>query len=181
MAKDPADHTKGSLVGEITTVLRRHILMATCHHTFRGFKKTPLALAISTLLMTTSGQVSADAASEFYRSGNYTYCDVRLLSAYWGHSPWDAKVRAGNKLLANEQYVVEDYLRSARNYGLEHNVTCSFADADNPSYSYQDAEKLARYWGHPTPYDAKLKIGTMLWQGENKAIQQALYYANQGG
>lgn len=144
------------------------------------FAKKPLAILFASLLMTTSTQTllaAADPARAFYDNTYYTYCDIKLLSAYWGQSRYDSKVRAGEKILRNEYYVVEDYLRSARDYALEHNVRCTFADADNPPYTYQDAEVLAEFWGKPTPYDAKLKIGSMLQSGDNKLVMQALQNA----
>lgn len=144
--------------------------------------KKPLAILFATLLMTSVPQTvlaatDADAAQAFYDNANYTYCDIKLLSAYWGQSRYDSKVRAGEKLLRNEQYVVEEFLTSARAAAAANNVSCSFADADNPPYTYEDAEKLAEYWGKPTPYDAKLKIGSMLQAGQNKMVIEALQRA----
>ena len=42
------------------------------------------------------------------------------------------------------------------------------------SYTYEDAVLLANFWGKPTPWDAKLKIGSLLLNGNNTAVQQAL-------
>ncbi len=149
----------------------------------RQFVKKPLALLFATLLMSASPQIvlgsEANAARAFYDNPNYTFCDIKLLSAYWKQSRYDSKIRAGEKLLRNEHYVVEDYLNSARAYAVEHNVRCDFFDADNPSYSYQDAETLADFWGQSSPADAKAKVGTMLQRGDNKLVIQALNNARQ--
>lgn len=148
------------------------------------FVKKPLALLFATLLMASSSQTilaAASPAAAFYDNPNYTYCDIKLLSAYWGQSRYDSKVRAGEKLLRNEQYVVEDYLNSARAYASEHNVHCTFADADNPRYTYEDAEVLADFWGQPDPAGAKTKIGNMLQAGDNKLVMRALNNARQSG
>lgn len=146
--------------------------------------KTPLAILFATLLMTSIPQTAlaatdADAANAFYDNAYYTYCDIKLLSAYWGQSRFDSKVRAGEKLLRNEQYVVEDFLVSARASAAENNVSCSFADADNPGYTYEDAEVLADFWGQPNAAGAKTKIGSMLETGDNKLVMQALNNARQ--
>lgn len=141
------------------------------------FAKTPLALALAALFLNTTASalvVPANPVQAFYASENYTYCDAKLLSAYWGTSPWDAKVRAGNKASVNAYAVIEDYLRSARAYALEHNVRCTWSDGNNPDYSYEDAQALAKYWGKATPWDAKLKIGRMLQDGDNKLVIEAL-------
>lgn len=146
--------------------------------------KTPLAILFAALLMTSTPQAAlaatdVDAANAFYDNANYTYCDIKLLSAYWGQSRFDSKVRAGEKLLRNEQYVVEEFLVSARASAGGNNVSCSFADADNPRYTYEDAEVLADFWGQPNPSGAKTKIGSMLQNGDNKLVMQALNNARQ--
>ena len=151
------------------------------------FVKKPIALALAALFFGAAvpTQLSAlvvpqNPVQAFYDSENYTYCDAKLLSAYWGSTPWDAKVRAGNKAIANEYTILDDYLSSARNYAIEHNVRCTWDDANNPDYSYDDASKLAEYWGKATPWDAKLKIGRMLQDGDNKLVIEALNRARQG-
>lgn len=146
--------------------------------------KKPLAILFATLLMTSTPQTvlaatSVEAANAFYDNANYTYCDIKLLSAYWGQSRFDSKVRAGEKLLRNEQYVVDDFLTSARAAAAGNNVSCSFADADNPPYTYEDAEVLADFWGQPDAAGAKTKIGSMLQAGDNKLVMQALNNARQ--
>lgn len=151
------------------------------------FVKTPIALAFAALFLGAAAPTPLSAlvvpqnpVQAFYDSENYTYCDAKLLSAYWGSTPWDAKVRAGNKAIGNEYPVIEDYLRSARDYAIEHNVRCTWDDGNNPDYSYDDASKLAEYWGKATPWDAKLKIGRMLQDGDNKLVIDALSRARQG-
>ena len=143
--------------------------------------KKPIALAFAAFFLSTAvpTQLSAlvvqrNPIEAFYDSQNYTYCDAKLLSAYWNSTPWDAKVRAGNKAIGNEHSVIDDYLRSARDYAVEHNVRCTWSDGNNPDYSYEDAAKLADYWGKDTPWDAKLKIGRMLQDGDNKLVVSAL-------
>lgn len=143
--------------------------------------KKPIALALTALFLSTAVPtqlaalvVQKSPIQAFYASENYTYCDAKLLSAYWGMSPWDSKVRAGNKAMANAHTVIDDYLSSARDYALEHNVNCTWQDGNNPDYSYEDAKELADYWGRATPWDAKLKIGRMLQGGDNKLVVSAL-------
>ena len=145
------------------------------------FVRKPIALALAALFFgaVVPTQVSAlvvpqNPVQAFYESEHYTYCDAKLLSAYWGSTPWDSKVRAGTKAIANEYSILDNYLQSARDYATEHNVRCTWEDANNPDYSYDDASKLATYWGKATPWDAKLKIGRMLQDGENKFVVAAL-------
>lgn len=146
--------------------------------------KKPLALLFAALLTTSSAQTTLAAvhpATAFYDNANYTYCDIKLLSAYWKQSRYDSKVRAGEKILRNEYDVLESYLNSARTQAEAQNLKCTFADADNPAYTYQDAEVLANFWGKPTPYEAKLKVAAMLQDGDNKLVKRALTQARQSG
>lgn len=149
-------------------------------HSFQ-FAKKPIALALAVLFLNGAATthlsalvVQENPINAFYDTENYTYCDAKLLGAYWGMSPWDSKVRAGTKAINDEYDVIDDYLYSARDYALEHNVRCTWKDGNNPDYSYDDASKLAEYWGKATPWDAKLKIGSMLQNGNNKMVVAAL-------
>jgi len=131
------------------------------------FNNAPLLLA--------SNQTAMDAMNAFWE-GQYTYCDAKLLAAYWGQSVYEAKARAGEKLLRDERSVVEDFLSSARNQAPENGTTCSF---NEDGYTYDDAALLAQYWGKATPWDAKLKINSLLMSGNNADIQNALQSAKQ--
>ncbi|MEN8219609.1 MAG: hypothetical protein ABFS56_25310, partial [Pseudomonadota bacterium] len=44
----------------------------------------------------------------------------------------------------------------------------------NSKYTYSDAELLANYWDKPTPWDAKLKIGSLIKAGDDAAVANAL-------
>jgi hypothetical protein len=120
----------------------------------------------------TDGNTARDAFWE----GKYTYCDAKLLAAYWGQSVYDAKARAGEKLLRDERSVVEEFLSSARNQAPENGTTCTFYDE---GYSYDDAALLAKHWGKAEPWDAKLKMNRLLMNGKNADIQKALQSAKQ--
>ncbi|MDM8562084.1 hypothetical protein QUF54_01900 [Candidatus Marithioploca araucensis] len=117
-----------------------------------------------------------DTARDAFWEGQYTYCDAKLLAAYWKQSIYEAKARAGEKLLRGSRSVVGNYLSSARRYAQEHNATCSF---DEDGYTYDDAALLAKHWGKATPWDAKLKMNRLLMDGKNADIQKALQSAKQ--
>jgi hypothetical protein len=147
-----------------------------------------LAMAISTaLLMTNSSQATPAIAPNttspshnpfllaYYNPNNanaffqhYTYCDAKLLGTYWGKSTFDAKIRAGEKILRNVKWIVDNALRQARS---QNNVNCSYYDE---GYSYDDAVLLAEYWGKNTAWDAKLKMNNLLKQGYNSSIKTSL-------
>ncbi len=135
-----------------------------------------VALSLTAMIV----PANASGVQSFYSTGDYTYCDAKLLSNYWRQTPFDSKIRAGDKIARGEDYVVKDYLTSARKYALEHNVRCTFEDANNPDYSYDDASRLARYWGNQSPHEAKLKIAGLLQEGRNKYVRSSLQAAIQG-
>lgn len=122
-----------------------------------------------------SNAASDDAAIDaFYSGQEFTFCDLKYLQNMWGKSNYEAKVFAGRKILTGDINFFRGELRTARQIGLQKGIRCEYRDADNPSYSYSDVTKLARYWKTPTVWDAKLKIGAMLEQGMNKDIQSDL-------
>jgi len=120
----------------------------------------------------------ADAIDAFFRGEEFTFCDLKYLQNMWGKSNFEAKIFAGQKILAGDIDFFRGELKYARQIGLKKGIRCEYRDADNPAYSYNDVEKLAKYWKTPTVWDAKLKIGAMLEQGMNKDIQAELRKAS---
>lgn len=132
------------------------------------------------------GGAYAQDASLFYRSGDYTYCDAKMLGSYWNRSPWDAKVLAGQKIQAGGASVLKQVAKQAVRVAEQRGIRCTFADADNPAYTYNDAALLARYWnrkwgGKMTPNDAKTKIVINLPGGGNGWVRRELANARRGG
>lgn len=125
----------------------------------------------------------ADAVRAFYAGNEFTFCDLKYLQNMWGKSNYDAKVFAGEKILDGAIEFFRGELKYAKEIGVKKGIRCEYRDADNPSYSYKDVEKLAKYWGTPTVWDAKLKIGSFLEQHKyngNKVIQKDLKKAKKG-
>jgi len=125
-------------------------------------------------------QSDAAAANAFYASGRYTYCDLKILAEYWKASPdingtFDAKIAAGQKILNGiEDAMLEQLQDGARQWSAS-GRRCSFEDADNPAYTYEDAVKLAKLWGQGmTPYDAKLKVALNIEGGGNLWVRGEL-------
>jgi len=153
-----------------------------------------LALAITAALTTTSSQAvslgythpfssnsllltSSQVAMDAFWNGKYTYCDAKILAAYWEQSIFETKARAGTKLLAGENGILESYLTKARIRAQDiGQPKCTY---NEEGYTYQDAVILAEYWGKATPWDAKLKMNHLLMQGSNAAIQNVLQPAKQ--
>jgi len=121
----------------------------------------------------------AAARRKFFNMG-YTYCDAKVLAAYWGEktTPFDAKARLGGKILAFGADDGELHILRARAQALKKpaNLPCTFADG---GYAYKDAVALGKYWGTKEPYEAKMKMALLLVLGSDAVIKAALDEINE--
>ena len=119
-----------------------------------------------------SDQAAVDA---FYAGQKYTYCDAKVLANFWGSEIWDAKIGAGQMIMNRQARQLNQKLRNAADIWSQSGQSCSFEDADNPPYSYDDAVSLAKFWSKDwnqdvTPYDAKMKIVLNIEGGGNSWV-----------
>jgi hypothetical protein len=131
--------------------------------------------------MTTQTQ---DKEWKAYQTSKYNYWDARVLADYWGQSEDEAKARIGRKILWGpaDVAILEQFLVDARVKALE-----SAQPAPNPSSyklfresefrEYEDVEALAKFWGDPSPMDAKLRIERNLILGNDELLKKALQFA----
>ncbi|MBC6430987.1 hypothetical protein FM036_09195 [Nostoc sp. HG1] len=114
----------------------------------------------------------------FFRS-QYHYWDARILANYWGQSVEDAKATIGRKILWGRKNVaiLEQYLLDARVKALQSVGTTPNSLYNESKYKYDDAVLLAKFWGDPSPWDAKLRIERNLILGNDEIIDEALQYA----
>lgn len=134
--------------------------------------------------MSSENQATTDKELKAFFRSRYDYWDARVLSDYWGQAVDDAKARIGRKILWGKKDVaiLEQYLVDARVKALE--LT---KPAPNPSSyklfresefrEYEDVEALAKFWGDPSPLDAKLRIERNLILGNDEKLKEALGYA----
>ncbi|MEM7725052.1 MAG: hypothetical protein AAF208_01610 [Cyanobacteria bacterium P01_A01_bin.45] len=120
----------------------------------------------------------------FFRS-KYDYWDARVLADFWGQRVDEAKARMGRKILWGKENVsiLEQYLVDARVQALQ-SAGKSTPSKPNPyklyiesKYDYDDAVKLAKFWGDRTPFDAKLRIERNLILGQQDIVEKALRQA----
>lgn len=119
-----------------------------------------------------------------YRTSEYDYWDARVLADYWGQSEDEAKTRIGRKILWGpaDVAILEQFLVDARVKALK-----AAKPASNPSSyklfresefrEYEDVEALAKFWGDPSPMDAKLRIERNLILGNDELLKKALLFA----
>jgi len=143
---------------------------------------TSAAFAATTAMGVLPSVASSERAAvdAFYRGNEFTFCDLKYLQNIWGKDNYEAKVFAGQKILNGNVEFFRGELKYAKEIGVKKGIRCEYRDADNPFFSYQDVEKLAKYWNTPTVWDAKLKIGSLLElpnQNGNRIIQADLKLA----
>jgi len=162
-------------------------------HAPKFFARTALAMAISTVLWTST--VTAAGWNEedpqplidtYYQSG-YNYCDAMALSMWWygtedGEAVYDSKLRGGWKLAAGDDllvnYIEPKIAAIARNDPLPTEIGFPGCYYDESGYTYKDAQTLACFW-KTTELDAKLGIG-ILW-GLREDVADKLEVAYQSG
>ncbi len=134
-----------------------------------------VAQALNNARNSVSGRTTQDDLrfDAFYK--NFTYDDAVLLAEFWGKaSPWDAKLKMGGMVLNGDEILVRQALNSLKSSsGLAHEHERQF-QAYLQKYNYNDAQLLANFWGKPSPWEAKLKIGRLLLNGNGAAVEQAL-------
>ena len=153
-------------------------------------------LAIATLVMgtcvkTLAHQTAADHQSyvisqsfqdqtelDAYFDSLYEYCDAAILSQYWDMDLDETKMRMGRKILWGEAdvLILEQFLTDAKVsalYALENypDELCYYGES---SYTYEDAETLATFWGEPSPWDAKIRIEKNLLLNKAYLIDETL-------
>ncbi len=102
-------------------------------------------------------------------SSRYNYCDAKLVGALYGQDVEGGKVIIGQKILNGIGANVPVVLRESRAQGN----TCEWEDT---GLSYSDAQILARTWGFPDPYEAKLKAADLFTNGREQQVRNGLGY-----
>ena len=110
-------------------------------------------------------KANAQDAWNAYVNSLYGFCDAKKVAAVWGKNAGEGKVIIGNKILSNLQHLVDQDIASMAN-----RVTCSWAETE---LSYNDAQRLASFWGRSTP-EAKQKAVRMVNEMGVKRFRQVM-------
>lgn len=149
----------------------------------RTFRAVLLAAASAGALATAAG--AQTLPEHFYANKNYTYCDVKILAAYWKEPVVkDALFRAGRLIKRGQAEAVEFQINQARNHPLTRQVNCDVRDANNPVYTYSDYVALAAYWDKrygKSPDNFKTRVVKLLERGENTQVIKDLAAARAAG
>jgi len=119
---------------------------------------------------------------EAFWNSKYTIDDAELLAESWGKPTlWDAKLKIGSLLMSGDDAAIQKALQQAANQANpEQQDEQQQSEAFwNSKYTYNDAQLLAEWWGMSAPWDAKLKIGRLLMNGNDAAIQKELQQQQQ--
>lgn len=109
-----------------------------------------------------------------FSDSGYSYWDALVLADFWGEDAVGAKHRMGAKLMGptESKVYLQLVLTDARAKALANAESLNLYSA--AGYGYDDAERLARFWGKDTAYDGKLMIERNLIMGNESLITQAL-------
>lgn len=114
-----------------------------------------------------------EAYDKYFAQG-YDYIDAQVLARYWGESsPSQAKLRLGRKMLNWGPQEGRIHLGEARPSvmrGPWYNWPVTYTDG---GYSYNDAERLSRYWGGGIDH-AKMKMARNLINKNDQWTRAAL-------
>jgi hypothetical protein len=127
-------------------------------------------LVVLSLLFMGGAAFANDTELKSYLGSPYSYCDAKILAAYWGQSTWDAKLRIGRKVGWDDQTTVDQMLDTARRQARASAETCDFAET---SFTQQDADLLAAYWGVEVT-EAKARVGQKMMWGGHQLVRSAL-------
>ena len=111
-------------------------------------------------------------ALDAYFAAGYGYQDAAALAKIWRTSAdvTAVKVRAGEVLLHGQALPVRPQTPPPPTVPAADTAAVKAFFARG--YSYQDAVQLAKIWHLPTPWDAKLKAGRRLEQGQTVPVRQ---------
>ncbi len=116
---------------------------------------------------------------EAFARSKFSYIDAKILARHWKTDIGNAKARIGSKVSGEHAAIGEDTVeqmlldarvpelcavdgKQALNY---------FPDS---TYTYDDAVVLAKLWGEPSPWEAKVRIERNLIMGNDQVVKRAL-------
>ena len=117
------------------------------------------------------GSVTSELISRFREQRSY--CDAKMLSAFWRINTDRAKAKAVRIMERGRPGTLERMLTNAQNSSEGQQVICNFTEE---GYSFEDAEALANFWNVRIG-DAKTRVEQKLRTGNYEAVKTALELA----
>ncbi len=102
---------------------------------------------------------------EAYAQSKYGFCDAKKIAAVWKKGVGEAKAVIGAKILGNLQDLADADIASTKD-----TVSC---DWDDTGLTFDDAMKLAAYWGRDS-IEAKQKAAQMTSELGNKKFLEVM-------
>jgi len=106
------------------------------------------------------------AALDMFFASGFSYCDAKLVGAYFGQSPYEGKMFIGNKIKAGLIENIPWYLDRSR----ESKVGCDWSDLP---YDYSDAERLSRMWNKSID-QTKSAVTQLVMAGRGDVVNASL-------
>lgn len=111
-----------------------------------------------------------------FANSKYSFRDAEILASFWNQNLDDSKARIGRKILFGSASIdlLDQELRAGRTQALSSVNQLRFF---RESYSFRDAEALARFWGEPGTFEAKLRMERKIISGDEATVQADLQRA----
>jgi hypothetical protein len=136
----------------------------------RRLRGLAAALLVTTSLTFAGAALAKSAAKDpvdvFFENG-FTYCDAKLVAAMWSIDAMQAKAELGRKIVNLGVPATQAAVAMARTAG----TVCDWVDVP---HTYEDAERLAAYWGLADPGAAKVKVADLYTRGMSAQVLAAL-------
>lgn len=130
-----------------------------------------IVLALLAFLADHPSLASADDDWAAFANSTYSYCDAKVLAAYWKVEVDQAKARIGAQVRQGTPRTVDLSLQKARKkLKGRARVTCDYWET---RYSYEDAGALASAWGVDVS-EAKARIGREVTLGRQARLDDKL-------
>ena len=111
-------------------------------------------------------QAENEAAIQRFGFSGFTYCDAKMIGAYFQQSAYEGKIFIGRKIGVGLIDNIPWYLQRAREGGNK----CQWGEGP---YGYDDAVKLARMWNKDVAA-TKTTIANMVTLGRSDVIDASL-------
>jgi hypothetical protein len=118
-------------------------------------------------------QTNAQQELEAYGHSKYGFWDAKLLANFWNQSVDETKAMIGKRWLSGGSAIV-DLDRSLANARTQAQNSAQQLLLFKEFHTFDDAEVLAKFWGEPTPLDAKLRAERKMISGDGDLVDQLL-------
>lgn len=132
----------------------------------RTFSLAAPIVSIVHVMPAHAGDAEKEKELARYFHSSYSYCDAKVLAAFWGQDMRETKARIGRKIGWADFDVLDSELRHARDAVESPARICPVQEN---GYSYEDMEALSSLWGERIK-DTKVRASRKLVWGDKDVL-----------